>query len=284
MAAADERPVEIDKRDIPLSGGRTLRVTEFGNGSIRLAVRTVRRYVVTSLEQIDDGGRTEALSRPGGLRTPTGTGSATTGTGRRPPGPRWCSGLHRAPWARSSSVSRMWKSVQRAARATVQLVVAAALAFGAYIFITVLLIAAVATLAVVGCRDAARDGAADPPDRRGQAAPGGRVDGPGDPRGVPADRPGTLRERLRTAVRDPGTLHRPALDGRLLRLRLPSSCLALPLWPVGLVVDGVWCGLLRREAVVLPLISRLADLDAAWSTALLKPSPEGACSPSGSRS
>ncbi|MGX1475769.1 UNVERIFIED_CONTAM: hypothetical protein RKD50_004577 [Streptomyces canus] len=55
MAAADERPVEIDKRDIPLSGGRTLRVTEFGNGSIRLAVQAGSPYVVTSLEQIDDG-------------------------------------------------------------------------------------------------------------------------------------------------------------------------------------------------------------------------------------
>jgi signal transduction histidine kinase len=47
--------------------------------------------------------------------------------------------------------------------------------------------------------------------------------------------------------------------------------LALPLWPAGLVVDGVRCGLLRRQPAVLPLISRLADLDAAWSGALLKP-------------
>ncbi|MDX6315991.1 MAG: hypothetical protein QOF44_5455, partial [Streptomyces sp.] len=51
-------------------------------------------------------------------------------------------------------------------------------------------------------------------------------------------------------------------------------CLVLPLWPVGLLVDGVWCGLLGREALVLPLILRLADFDAAWSTALLKPSPK----------
>lgn len=55
VAAADERPVEIDKRDVPLSGGRTLRVTEFSNGSIRLAVKTGSPYVITSLEQIDDG-------------------------------------------------------------------------------------------------------------------------------------------------------------------------------------------------------------------------------------
>ena len=30
-------------------------MTEFGNGSIRLAVRAGSPYVVTSLEQIDDG-------------------------------------------------------------------------------------------------------------------------------------------------------------------------------------------------------------------------------------
>ncbi|WP_246113458.1 sensor histidine kinase [Streptomyces montanus] len=85
---------------------------------------------------------------------------------------------------------------------------------------------------------------------------------------------GPLRERLRTAVRDPGTL----ADLRWMVAYYGYGygclpCLALPLWPVGLVVDGVWCGLLGRDAVVLPLISRLADLDARWSTALLKPSP-----------
>jgi signal transduction histidine kinase len=41
------------------------------------------------------------------------------------------------------------------------------------------------------------------------------------------------------------------------------GCLALPLWPAGLLADGVWCGLLGR----------LADLDAAWSAVLLRPSP-----------
>ncbi|WP_328457180.1 hypothetical protein OG780_41495 [Streptomyces sp. NBC_00386] len=53
MAAADERPAEVDKRDIPLSGGRTLRVTEYGNGSIRIAVQAGSPYVITSLEHID---------------------------------------------------------------------------------------------------------------------------------------------------------------------------------------------------------------------------------------
>lgn len=55
MTAADERPTEIAKRDIPLSGGRTLRVTEFANGSVRLAVQAGSPYVVTVLEQIDNG-------------------------------------------------------------------------------------------------------------------------------------------------------------------------------------------------------------------------------------
>lgn len=55
MTAAEEHPTEIAKRDIPLSGGRTLRVTEFANGSVRLAVHAGSPYVVTVLEQIDDG-------------------------------------------------------------------------------------------------------------------------------------------------------------------------------------------------------------------------------------
>jgi signal transduction histidine kinase len=84
---------------------------------------------------------------------------------------------------------------------------------------------------------------------------------------------GPVRARLRTAVRDPGTL----TDLRWMVAHYVYGCLlvvALPLWPVGLLVDGVWCGLLGREAVVLPLIGRIADLDATWSTALLKPSPK----------
>ena len=44
----------------------------------------------------------------------------------------------------------MRATVRQAARATVQLVVSAAMAFGSYIFITVLLITAIATAAVVG--------------------------------------------------------------------------------------------------------------------------------------
>jgi signal transduction histidine kinase len=84
---------------------------------------------------------------------------------------------------------------------------------------------------------------------------------------------GRLRDRLRTAVRDPGTL----ADLRWMAANYVYGLLgllALPLWLAGLPVDGVRCGLLRRPPVVLPLISRLADLDAAWSAALLRPSPK----------
>ncbi|QYX75781.1 sensor histidine kinase [Streptomyces akebiae] len=165
----------------------------------------------------------------------------------------------------------MSATVRQAWRATLQLVVAAATAFGVYLFITVLLITAVATLAVVGAwmlpetvtlirRIAGAK-------RHQVAAWTGRA--------VPeAYQPieGTLRERLRIAVRDPGT----RTDARWMLAYYVYGALfflAVPLWPLGLVVDGTRCGLLRREALVLPLISRLADLDAHWSEALLEPSP-----------
>ncbi|MFF0097450.1 histidine kinase [Streptomyces canus] len=166
----------------------------------------------------------------------------------------------------------MGKSVQRAAMATVHLVVAAAMCFGVYIFITVLLIAAIGTVAVVGCwllpeavllirRIAGAK-------RNMTALWTGRE--------IPeayTPMTGTLRERLRISVRDPGTLRdfrwmvSYYLYGALLAL-------ALPLWPLGLVVDGVWAGVLRRGPVVLPLIVKLADTEARWSTALLMPSPK----------
>ncbi|WP_371670475.1 histidine kinase [Streptomyces sp. NBC_00289] len=166
----------------------------------------------------------------------------------------------------------MWKSVRQAAWATVHLVVAAAMAFGMYLFITVLLITAIGTLAVVGAwmlpetvlliRRIAGAKRGLTAAWTGREVPEAyqRITGP-------------LRERLRTAVRDPGTL----TDVRWMLAYYVYGALvflALPLWPVGLLVDGVWCGLLRRPAVVLPLIVRLADLEAHWSTVLLEPSPK----------
>ncbi|WP_406477116.1 histidine kinase [Streptomyces sp. NBC_01615] len=166
----------------------------------------------------------------------------------------------------------MRTAVRQAWRATVHLVLAAVLSFATIIFITVLMITVIATLAVVGAamlpetvlviRRIAGAKRRMVADWTGQEIPEAYL---------PIK--GRLRERLRTAVRDPGTF----TDLRWMIAHYFYGflgALALPLWPVGLVVDGVWQGLLGREAVVLPLISRLADLDARWSTALLKPSPK----------
>lgn len=166
----------------------------------------------------------------------------------------------------------MWKTVRRAARATGHLLLAAAMAFGVWIFVTVLLITAIGTLAVVGAwllpetvllirriAGAKRQLTA--------SWTGVRIPEAYQPL------TGTVRERIRTALKDPGTL----TDFRwMVAYYLYGALLfvALPLWPVGLVVDGVWAGLLRREPVVLPLIAKVADLEADWSTALLKPSPK----------
>ncbi|WP_405965851.1 histidine kinase [Streptomyces sp. NBC_00723] len=166
----------------------------------------------------------------------------------------------------------MTTTIRQAGRATGRLLVAALMTFGTYLFVTVLLIAAIGTLVVVGAwmlpeavllirRIAGAE-------RRQVAGWTGRE--------IPeAYEPltGTLRERLRTAVRDPGTL----ADLRWMAAHYVYGwlvLLALPLWPVGLVVDGVWCGLLRRDPVVLPWVVRLADLEARWSAALLEPSPK----------
>ncbi|MBW8794439.1 MAG: sensor domain-containing protein [Streptomyces sp.] len=166
----------------------------------------------------------------------------------------------------------MWKSVRRAAWATAHLFLAAAMAFGMWIFVTVLLITAIGMLAVVGAwllpetvllvRRIA--GA-----KRSLTATWTGVKIPE----VYQPLTGTMRERIVRAVRDPGT----RTDARWMAAYWfygALLALAVPLWPLGLVVDGLWCGLLRREALVLPLIVRLADLEADWSTALLKPSPQ----------
>ena len=165
----------------------------------------------------------------------------------------------------------MRETVRQAARATVHLAVAAGLALFSYLFITVLLITAIGVVAVIGIwllpetvlliRRMA--GA-----KRTQTA---AWTGTSIPEAyLPIT--GPLRARLRAVVLDPGTY----TDLRWMIAYYAYGCLgllALPLWPIGLLTDGVWSGLLGRRPVVLPLIARLADLDAAWSAALLKPSP-----------
>ncbi|MGY0060202.1 sensor histidine kinase [Streptomyces sp. LZ34] len=167
----------------------------------------------------------------------------------------------------------MRETVDQAGRATAQLMKGAALALVSYLFIALLLFTAVATLFVVGAgvlpetvlllrRMAGFK-------RRQVAAWSGKP--------IPeAYQPltGELFERVRTATRDPSTYR----DLRWLFAHfgygLVLAYISLIVWSVGLFVDGVWCGLLGRRAVVLPLLSRLADLDAACSAALLTPSPE----------
>ena len=166
----------------------------------------------------------------------------------------------------------MRETVRQAGRATVQLALGAGLALFSCLFITVLLITAIGTVTLIGAwllpetvlltRRIA--GA-----KRSMAA---RWSGQEIPE---AYQPitGTIRDRLRTAIHDPSTFG----DFRWMVADYGYGCLvvlALPLWLAGLPSDGVRCGLLGRRPVVLPLISRLADLDAAWSAVLLKPSPK----------
>ncbi|QJS99512.1 sensor histidine kinase [Streptomyces asoensis] len=166
----------------------------------------------------------------------------------------------------------MRATLRQAARATVHLFLAAAMAFGSYLFITVLLIAATGAVSGVGIwllpetvllirRIAGAK-------RRLTASWTGR-EIPEAYRTVT----GPLRERLRTAVGDPGTLTDLRWMGAYYAYGW-LTLLMLPLWPVGLLVDGVRRALLGREALVLPLLVRLADLEAGWSAALLRPSPQ----------
>ncbi|MFL4494450.1 histidine kinase [Streptomyces sp. VTCC 41912] len=163
--------------------------------------------------------------------------------------------------------------VRRAARATGQLGLAAGLSLVSYLFLAVLLFTAVATLIVIGAGVLPETvlmlrGLAGFKRRRVAAWTGVPV-----PAAYLPLR-GGLGARVRTALTDPGTVR----DLRWLVVHFAHGWLlayaCLPLWPLGLVVDGVWCGLMGRRAVVLPLIARLADLDAAWSRALLTPTPE----------
>ncbi|MGX9889372.1 sensor histidine kinase [Streptomyces sp. NPDC002276] len=166
----------------------------------------------------------------------------------------------------------MWKTVRYAARATVHLFLAAAMAFGMWLFITVLEIAVIGTVTVV-CAWLLPETVlvirriAGAKRKLTTAWTGVKIPEAYQPL------TGTMRERWIKAVRDPGT----HTDLRWMVSYWFYGALlgfALPLWPLGLVVDGVWAGLLRRTPVVLPLIVRLADLEARWSTILLMPSPK----------
>ncbi|MEU5954194.1 histidine kinase [Streptomyces sp. NPDC047525] len=167
----------------------------------------------------------------------------------------------------------MRETLRRTERALEQLGAAALLSLASYLFIGVILLTLVTTLIVVG--------AGILPEtvlmlRRMAGFKRRRVavwTGKEIPEAyVPLT--GTLSRRVRAGVTDPATYR----DLRWLGLHFFYGWLllyiALPVFIVGMLVDGVWCGLLGRRAVVLPLVARIADLEAAWSGALLKASPE----------
>lgn len=160
----------------------------------------------------------------------------------------------------------MRETVRKAARATVHLGLAAAMAFGTYLFITLLLVTVVGAVAVVGIGVLPETvllirriaGAK----RRQVATWTGR-----EIPEVYVPITGRLRKSLRAATHDPSTY----ADLRWMAAHYVyglMGLLAVPLWPVGLLTDV----LLLRKPVVLPLIVRLADVEARWSEALLKPS------------
>ncbi|MFF2850954.1 sensor histidine kinase [Streptomyces sp. NPDC058001] len=167
----------------------------------------------------------------------------------------------------------MRETVERAGTATRLLMVSALLAITSYLFLAVLLFTAVATIIVIGA------GALPETVLLLRRIAGVKRRQIADATGVPvpeayAPLTGGLQERIRTALRDPGTYR----DLRWLFAHflygLFLAYFSLVVWSVGLFVDGVWCGLLRRRAVVLPLVGRLADLSVFWSRTLLEPSPE----------
>jgi signal transduction histidine kinase len=162
----------------------------------------------------------------------------------------------------------MREAVRQAARATWRLALGAALAFGSILFITVLLLTAAATVAVVGAvllpetvllvrrlAGAKRQLVAN---WTGQQIPEAYL-----------PLTGTLRARLGAVARDPCTY----ADLRWMVVYYFYGWLVLltvPLWIAGLITDGARCEVLGQRPAVLPLIGRLADLDAAWTSALLK--------------
>lgn len=166
-------------------------------------------------------------------------------------------------------------SIKEAARATLHLLLGAAVALLCYLMIGVVLFTGLLTLTVIGAgvlpesvlllrrlagwerrRTAARSGAPVP-----EAY-------------LPLE--GPLPDRVRTALADPSTFG----DLRWMAAQLVYGMFlmygALVLWAPALLVDGVWSGLAGRRPVLLPLIGRLADLEADWSRTLLTPGPSAA--------
>ncbi|MFB7590353.1 histidine kinase [Streptomyces sp. NPDC056169] len=169
----------------------------------------------------------------------------------------------------------MREAIKEAARAWLHLLTGAALAVLCQLMAAVVLFTAVLTLTVIGAgvlpetvlllrllagRERSRTAA-----RTGTPVPEAYL---------PLE--GPLPARVRTAVTDPGThgdliwAAAHAVYGVLL------WCASLIVWVCAVVVDGVWAGLAGHRPLVLPLIGRLAALEADWSRALLTPAPSAA--------
>ncbi|MEU7697411.1 histidine kinase [Streptomyces sp. NPDC039028] len=165
--------------------------------------------------------------------------------------------------------------IRESGRASLHLLGGAALAILCYLMVGVALFTAFLTLTVIGAgvlpesvlllrRLAGQE-------RRRTAARSGT---PVPEAYLPLD--GALPARVRTAVGDPGTRQDLVWAAAQLVYGLVLWFASLVLWAPALLVDGVVTGLAGRRPVLLPLIGRLADLDAAWSRALLTPTPAAA--------
>lgn len=167
----------------------------------------------------------------------------------------------------------MRETVRGSQRATVHLLKSAGLSLASFLFSGILIFTAVATCLVIG--------AGVLPETvlllRRIAGFKRRLVGEWAGEPIPeAYQPltGELTVRVRAALKDPSTYRDLRWLGAHYAYGWALAYATLPLWIVGVMVDGVWCAALGNRPVVLPLIERLADLDAEWSRALLIPSPE----------
>ncbi|MFI1014363.1 sensor histidine kinase [Streptomyces sp. NPDC020965] len=165
----------------------------------------------------------------------------------------------------------MREEVRTAGRASLHLLAGAGVSLLCYLMIGVAMFTVVLTVTVIGAgvlpesvltlrRLAGLE-------RRRTAAWSGRP--------VPEDYTpltGTLTDRVRAAVHDPGTYRDLEWGVAQLVYGMVLLYAALVLWPIALLVDGFWYGLAGRRCVLLPMIGRFADLQAHWSRTLLLPS------------
>ncbi|MFD5462753.1 sensor histidine kinase [Kitasatospora sp. NPDC127059] len=167
----------------------------------------------------------------------------------------------------------MREPVRRAGKASVQLLVGAGVSVACYLLLGVLMVTAVMSVTVIGA-GLLPEGVltmrrlAGFQRRRTSAWTGEPLPEAYLPLA------GSLTARLRTIAADPGTARDLFWMAADLVYGMALMSAALLLWVPALLVDAVWCGAAGKDAVLLPLIGRLADLEASWSHLLLQPSPD----------